>query len=63
MSGAANFGIYPAGSVICLQSQLPDLARRSSIALAKGAIEVGQISEPDIERDRTDGAIRKPGIA
>ena len=45
------------------QRRPPDLARRGSIAPAKGAIEVGQITEPDIERDRADRAIDKPGIA
>ena len=49
--------------MIGLQRRVPDLARRSSIASAKGAIEVGQITEPRIERDRADGAIGKPRIA
>ena len=30
---------------------------------AKGPIEIGQITEPDIKCDRADGAIGKPGIA
>jgi hypothetical protein len=36
--------------VIGHQRRLPDFATRSSIASAKGVIEVGQITEPDIER-------------
>src|SRR5215469_112583 len=43
--------------------RMPDFRRRRVVAPAKGAIEIGEIAEPDIERHRANAAVAKARIA